>query len=61
MGQCSPKVSKKLDSSFEHKNKIENITVREVNTEVKEDKKQNKMLLSPEKARDTATWIMTTW
>ena len=62
MGQCSPKgSSKELHSSIEDKNKIENDTIGQVKTKVQEDKRRNKMLLSPEKARDTATWIMTTW
>lgn len=61
MGQCSPKLPRERNSSTEHENRSENKTTDELNTNEGEDKRLNKMLLTSEKARDTATWIMTTW
>ena len=61
MGQCSPKLPRERNSSVVHENRIENKITDELNTNEGGDKKHTKMLLTSEKARDTATWIMTTW
>ena len=58
MGQVSPKASKELHRSL----LLKNVTMdSDMKKKVKDDDKTLPILLSPEKARDTATWIMTTW
>ena len=63
MGQVCPKDSKELSSSLMLKNKIKPIDKEKMcqNHIEEENPKSNSRYLSPEKARDTATWIMTTW
>ena len=63
MGQVSPKSMKerKSSSTCKHKNKTDNMADVKNTIEQQNRPKQGMLLLSPEKARDTATWIMTTW
>ena len=61
MGQVSPKASKELHSSLMFNEKIKTITIDDMKKKEKEEDKPLPFMLSPEKARDTATWIMTTW
>ena len=61
MGQVSPKISKELKSSENCNDRKKNIPKEEMKNKVEDEIKPGPMLLSPEKARDTATWIMTTW
>ena len=64
MGQVSPKSMKEHESSStcNNKNKTDNMADVKNNTIEQQNRpKQGMLLLSPEKARDTATWIMTTW
>ena len=49
-------------STCNNKNKTDNMADVKHNTIEQQNRpKQGMLLLSPEKARDTATWIMTTW
>ena len=58
MGQVSPKASKEFHRSMMLKNvSLDN----DMKKKEKSDDKHLPIMLSPEKARDTATWIMTTW
>lgn len=61
MGQVSPKASKGLHSSMILNNKVKSISIDDMKKKEKEEDKPLPCMLSPEKARDTATWIMTTW
>ena len=63
MGQVCPKDSKELHSSLlSYNKKIKQINKEEMcKRSSKEDSKPCTRYLSPEKARDTATWIMSTW
>ena len=62
MGQVSPKASKELHRSLMfNSQQIKSISIDDVKKKTKDDDKPLPIMLSPEKARDTATWIMTTW
>ena len=48
-------------STSKNRNKTANMADVKNTSEQQNRPKQGMLLLSPEKARDTATWIMTTW
>ena len=60
--RVSEEAFKLTEDQSEPKNFVsKNLKPVTTSNKVIQDKKYNKMFMSSDKARDTATWIMTTW